>query len=187
MVSIENLDFRKASIALLGLLFLAGVLIQAGSEERGQSGFNRNDVMFMNMMIIHHDQAIDMAELAENRTDNENILELAKNISQAQTQENRQMTEWLNQLGYERPVRGHRMAGMASREEMEKLRDINGTEFNELFAALMIEHHEGGIAMSQNFYRSGENTELRKMQLQMIEAQQKEIRRMREWQEEDQL
>lgn len=183
----ENLDLKKASILILGLALLTGfVLLQPNEEKSESSDFNRNDVMFMNMMIVHHNQAIEMAELSENRTENENILELSNNISEAQVRENKQMTEWMQELGYN-PGNHHRMAGMASREEMQQLRDSSGSEYNKLFAELMIEHHEGGIAMAQNFYNSGENTDLREMQGQMIEAQQNEIEKMQRWQEEELL
>lgn len=183
--AIEKPDLKKASVAVLGLMLLAGVLIQIG-QDSGQSSFNRNDVMFMNMMIVHHNQAIEMAELSANRTDNGKILDLSENISEAQTRENEQMRAWMQELGYN-PGNHHPMAGMASREQMQQLRDSNGSEYNKLFAELMIEHHEGGIAMARSFYNSGANTELGEMQRQMIEAQQKEIRKMQKWQEEDRL
>ena len=153
------------------------------SSPSGDVGeFNRADVMFMNMMIVHHDQAIQMAELSENRTDNENILELSENISEAQKRENEQMTSWLNQLGYERPVRGHRMAGMASRSEMTELRNSNGSEYDKLFAELMITHHRGGIQMAENFVDRGENPELKEMEKEMIKAQTNEVEKMQSWQ-----
>lgn len=152
------------------------------SEEQ----FNQNDVMFMNMMIVHHDQAIEMSKLAENRTDNKNILELSRNISEAQKSENQQMTEWMRSIGLE-PGNHHPMAGMASGEEMQQLRNSEGSEFNQLFAELMIEHHKGGIEMAKNFRETGRHSELKEMQGQMVETQQKEIGKMREWQKEDRL
>lgn len=183
----ENFDLKKASILALGLVLLSGFVFLQNDTESIESGeFNQNDVMFMNMMVVHHNQAIEMAELSENRTSNENILELSNNISEAQTRENKQMIEWMQELGYN-PGNHHPMAGMASREEMQKLRESNGSEYNKLFAELMIEHHEGGIEMAQNFYNTGENSELREMQGKMIEVQQKEIEKMQGWQKNNQL
>ncbi|MFO7793602.1 MAG: DUF305 domain-containing protein [Candidatus Nanohaloarchaea archaeon] len=181
----ENFNIKKIAFVAAGILVISGfVLVQTDTDTTENGDFNRNDVMFMNMMIVHHNQAIEMAELSENRTDNENILELSNNISEAQTRENEQMIEWMQELGYN-PGNHHPMAGMASQEEMQQLRNSNGSEYNQLFAELMIEHHEGGITMAQNFYNSGENTELREMQGQMIDAQENEIERMRRWQEEE--
>ncbi len=183
---IENLDKHRIIIGILGLVLLTGLTVTQTGEKQSESDFNRNDVMFMNMMIVHHTQAIEMAELSDNRTDNEKILELSDNISKAQKSENRQMREWMNELGYE-AGNHHPMAGMATENEMQQLRDSEGSKYNQLFAELMIEHHQGGIAMAQNFYNSGKNTELREMQGHMIEAQQTEIDKMRKWQEEEKL
>lgn len=175
----------------ISLVLVTGVLASAlfvviDADRAEDDEFNRADLMFMNMMIVHHNQAIKMAELSENRTDNENILNLSRNISEAQKAENRQMSEWMRNLGYE-PGNHHLMAGMASGNEMQELRNSNGSEFNENFAKLMIKHHQGGIEMAQNFYEAGRNSELGKMQQNMIQTQQTEIEKMNKWLEEDQL
>ena len=176
---------RKKLLGLAAVILVAAVATGAlGIYDSGGSNsqeFNRNDAMFMNMMIVHHDQAIEMAELSKIRTENENILELSQNISRAQTRENEQMKAWMNELGLSYGNH-HRMAGMATREEMQQLRNSNGSQFNELFAQLMIEHHEGGIAMAQNFRDAGQHQELREMQKGMIDAQTREIELMRRWQ-----
>lgn len=177
------LSNRKSLSLALVILVSSLLLVGLTAEEESSSSFNRADVMFMNMMIIHHDQAIEMAELAPNRTENENILELSRNISEAQKAENEQMAEWLRELGYQRPRNGHRMAGMASEEQMQQLRNSEGREFDQLFSELMITHHRGGIQMAQSFSQRGRNSELIEMEQQMIETQQHEIEMMRDWQE----
>jgi uncharacterized protein (DUF305 family) len=177
---------RSKILAGLAALILLGLITETGfyaGEETGDSpAFNRADVMFMNMMIIHHDQAIEMAELAENKTENKNILELSGNISEAQRAENRQMVEWLGELGYQRPEDGHRMAGMASQEQMNQLENSTDKEFDRLFSELMITHHRGGINMAQSFSQRGSHPELINLEEKMIETQQKEIRMMQNWQ-----
>lgn len=184
LIEVE-VDRKKAAVAVLvtfvAVVFLFASLEGQTAESNSEEVFNRADVMFMNMMIVHHDQAIEMAELSTNRTDNENILELSKNISDVQKAENRQMAEWLRKLGYQRPTEGHRMAGMASREQMQELRNSEGREFDRLFAELMIMHHRGGIGMAKSFSQSGRNSELIEMEINMIEAQQDEIRMMQSW------
>ncbi len=178
--------FFAAAVIVLGLAAVPALLELSDREQSPSesSEFNRNDLMFMNMMIVHHDQAIEMAEMAENRTDNEKVLQLAQNISKAQRAENQQMTEWMQKMGYE-PRTHHRMAGMASPQEMDALKDSEGAEFDRLFAELMIEHHKGGIEMARNFREVGKHSELRQMQTQMIETQQKEIEKMQKWQEQE--
>lgn len=167
-------------VILLGLA--AGFTLAQTPETRSDnSEFNGQDIMFMNMMIVHHDQAIEMAELSENRTDNENILELSDNISEAQRAENEQMTTWMNELAYE-AGNHHPMAGMATEEEMQRLKSSEGENFDRLFAELMIEHHRGGIEMARNFREVGKHPELGEMQTQMVETQQSEIGKMEKWQ-----
>ena len=163
-------------------LFASSLISEKSSDGSEGSEFNRQDVMFMNMMIVHHDQAIEMAELSENRTDNENILELSENISKAQSRENEQMRAWMQELGFQ-AGNHHRMAGMATEEEMSRLENSNGSEFDQLFSELMIEHHRGGIQMAENFKGQGSHQELESMQKRMIDAQQKEIQKMQKWQQ----
>lgn len=180
LISNERLKILAISFVLISLGVTA-VNGFSGGGETESSDFNRADVMFMNMMIVHHDQAIEMSKLAPNRTDNENILGLSRNISEAQRAENEQMAEWLRELGYRRPVRGHRMAGMASQEQMQRLENSTGREFDILFSELMITHHRGGIRMAQNFIRSGRNSELIEMEKGMVRAQTEEIEKMQKW------
>lgn len=177
-----NISKRTMVIAAVFLFAFAGLIgSQMYESESKSTEFNRNDVMFMNMMIVHHDQAIEMADLAENRTNNSKILELSENISKAQRAENSQMREWMNNLGYN-PGNHHRMAGMASRMEMQRLENSKNSEFDRMFAELMIEHHEGGIEMARSFREDGRHTELKEMQTKMIETQEREIKKMRKWQ-----
>jgi uncharacterized protein (DUF305 family) len=177
---------KKILFAGVGILILAAIasfgMFGTPNQPSNQvSEFNRADLMFMNMMIIHHDQAIEMAELAENRTENENILELSENISQAQTSENQKMSEWLREAGFNRPMRGHRMAGMATQQEMNELRQSQGREFDLLFSELMIEHHEGGIEMARAEVQNGKSEKVVELAQRMIEVQQEEVEKMETW------
>jgi len=180
-VSVSRRTIVIAAVFLFTFAGLTGFQVYEG--EFKSTEFNRNDVMFMNMMIVHHDQAIEMAEMAENRTNNSKILELSENISKAQRSENGQMREWMNNLGYE-PGNHHPMAGMASEAEMQRLEDSKNSEFDRMFAELMIEHHEGGIEMARSFREDGRHTELKEMQTKMIETQEREIKKMRRWQDQ---
>ena len=180
---------KKIIFAGVGVLILAtvasfGMFGTPNQPSNQVSEFNRADLMFMNMMIIHHDQAIEMAELAENRTENENILELSQNISQAQTSENQKMSEWLREAGFNRPTRGHRMAGMATQQEMNELRQSEGQEFDLLFSELMIEHHEGGIEMARAEVQNGKSEKVVELAQEMIDVQQEEVEKMEIWRNE---
>lgn len=181
----KDLNYKKflAGIGLAMVVF-AGVAVLYSDDESTDDGineFNRTDLMFMNMMIIHHDQAIEMAELSSTRTDNENILELSRNISEAQKAENQQMSEWLRELGYQRPRDGHRMAGMATQQEMIQLRQSEGREFDLLFSELMIDHHQGGIQMAKAEVQNGGSEKVKELAQGMVDAQTKEVEKMEAW------
>jgi len=180
----KKIVFGGIAVLILASVAAFGMLGMPNQPQNQISEFNRADLMFMNMMIIHHDQAIEMAELAENRTDNENILALSQNISEAQTEENQKMSEWLREAGFNRPTRGHRMAGMATQQEMDELRQSEGREFDLLFSELMIEHHEGGVQMAGAEVQNGKSEKVVELAQVMIDVQQREIEKMKDWREE---
>lgn len=190
MINIINENRRELLLSsLIGLVFLAaifqGLEIVDNNETNDQEAeFNRADLMFMNMMIIHHDQAIEMAELAPELTGNQNILELAENISEAQRSENEKMATWLRDSGFRRPREGHRMAGMASSYDMQRLENSEDREFDMLFSELMITHHRGGIQMARAVVENGRSQKVEEIAQTMIRAQQEEVNLMEEWRNE---
>jgi uncharacterized protein (DUF305 family) len=101
------------------------------------------------MMIPHHQQAIEMSDLALEKSSDPDILALAAEIKAAQGPEIEQMTTWLTQSGA--PVdggdhAGHmNMGGMLTDAEMKRLTSSTGSEFDRLFLEGMIIHHEGAI------------------------------------------
>lgn len=180
----KKMLFTGAAILLLAGLVFFGISGIPDNSPNQTSEFNRADLMFMNMMIIHHDQAIEMAELAENRTENENILELSQKISEAQRTENEKMSDWLREAGFNRPMRGHRMAGMATQQEMNELRQSEEQEFDLLFSELMIEHHEGGIQMARAEVQNGKSEKVVELAQGMIDVQGQEVEKMKTWRNE---
>lgn len=120
------------------------------------TSYSPDDVKFMQDMIPHHYQATRMAVLVPERTNNPEIRELAGRINASQDDEIAFMTQWLEERGEEAPDPAdamgmhmqHKMAGMASKEDMARLATLKGTEFDELFLQLMIPHHEGAITMA---------------------------------------
>lgn len=114
--------------------------------------FTTDDVLFMQNMIPHHGQAVDMAVLVEDRTNNEEIIDIAGRIRKSQADEIAFMTQWLEARDQETHLHhhmhmDHSMMGMASPAQMEALAAASGTEFDRLFLSLMIPHHEGAIRM----------------------------------------
>ena len=119
--------------------------------------FSASDFMFVQMMIPHHDQAVQMASLASARALSPQILDLATQISVAQNSEINLMKSWLTSLGITQMPdleslgahAGH-MDGVLTDAQMEALRQARGPEFDRLFAEFMIEHHLGAISMARD-------------------------------------
>lgn len=181
---------NEVKISILIAVFFTSIVFQGvystgnldSSEEMGE--FNQADVKFLSMMSTHHEQAIEMANLAPERTENERVLEIAENISQFQHQEIHTMQSWLNQSGLERPERTVKMAGMASSEEIQKLENSEDRDFDLLFTRLMIDHHVGGIQMAESVVQNGRSERIEDIAQNMVEAQQKEVNMMKEWRNE---
>ena len=136
------------------------------------------DVTFMQGMILHHQQAVDMAVLVKERTNRKEIVTIAGRIEAGQADEIKFMQNWLKERGEKAPLAddtkmdhskmdhskmGHSghgggewaslhssMGGMASAEDMAKLATLKGVEFDRLFLTLMIAHHEGAIDMVED-------------------------------------
>ena len=115
------------------------------------TSYNSHDVHFLQMMIIHHDQAMVMSKLAPLRTNSKNILDLAGRINSSQEDEMLFMKSWLQDRNesthYKHNHQMMKMAGMASPEEISQLKKSDGVEFDRLFLRLMINHHDGAIEM----------------------------------------
>lgn len=109
------------------------------------------DVQFMQGMIAHHGQAIDMSRLAEERGVDTRLLRFAQKIDQSQTSEIRLMQGWLadhNQVVPDSVTwQAIMMPGMLTREELAELRTLRGEAFDRRFLELMIRHHEGALSM----------------------------------------
>ncbi len=131
------------------------------------------ETMFATMMIPHHQQAIDMSELALSNSTNQDVRKLAQQIIDAQAHEIEQMQAWIDGHGHE--VHGdHEMAGMASEEDMAKRATLESPEFDELFLNLMIVHHEGALDMV-SMLDGTEEPEAKELAKHIVEVQKAEI------------
>lgn len=145
--------------------------------------FNDTDVEFNQMMIVHHQQALDMAALIDGRTDNPDILQLGTTIEETQAPEMEAMQARLDEWGVsdDHGHGGHEeMDGMLDEEQMTALSDASGTDFDRLFLEGMIEHHEGAIEMAQDELDNGVDDQSRQIAEDVITAQEAEITEMNE-------
>src|SRR5690606_39526011 len=149
---------------------------------------NDADTMFAQMMIVHHEGAIEMADLAVEKADSEEVRSLAERISAAQGPEIEQMTSWLETWGEETSPMGHEgmdhggmdMEGMSQEEAMAELESLSGAEFDQRFLELMIAHHRGAVDMAQEELDGGENPQALELAQKIIDDQQAEITEMEE-------
>ena len=124
-----------------------------------QPKFSPADVTFMQGMIHHHSQAIDMVELLYQRTASDDMRKLAKRIEVSQNDELGMMRRWLEARGQEVPgPHAHHMPGaplmpgMLTPDEMAKLANVKGPEFDRLFLEGMIKHHSGALTMVADLF-----------------------------------
>lgn len=119
-----------------------------------------DDIAFMQMMIHHHSQALDMTALARTRTTNRELLKMAARISASQDDEMDFMRSWLKSRGVavaSAVDHGHgstlTMKGMASAEQMAELKAAKGEMFDRMFLELMSAHHAGAVKMVEDLLK----------------------------------
>jgi uncharacterized protein (DUF305 family) len=164
------------------------VLAQEDLPESRNLPHTQADVEFMQGMIPHHAQALDMAALVEERTESQDIRLLAKRIEISQRDEIALMERWLEERGEDVPgehahhmMEDHLMPGMLSEADMAELAGAQGSEFDRLFLEHMIRHHEGAIVMVNTLFVSpgaGQETDMFTFASHIDADQQIEIRRM---------
>jgi len=119
------------------------------------------DVAFMQGMIGHHAQAVEMTGLLKTRSQRPDMQRLAARIEASQSDEIRMMREWLDAQGQPQPdphAHHHHgaalMPGMLTPEQMSRLAEASGTAFDRLFLELMIAHHDGALVMVRDLLQS---------------------------------
>ena len=156
---------KKLVLVLIGSLLLSG----CATKTQSNSEYSSDDIAFAEMMIPHHEQAIEMSEIALLNTTNPEVLQLAQEIKDAQSPEIELMKSW---SGVKTSTHaGHMMDGMLSQNELSDLREAKDKEFDRLFLEGMIKHHEGAIEMAQD---------VADLSASIISAQELEISKMKE-------
>ena len=157
------------------------------------------DVEFMQGMIHHHAQAVEMTALINERTTNKNIRSLGARISHSQADEMKYMERWLrlrgepialpmpamdhsqHTPGMDMSKHQHQMPGMLTPEQMDALKKAKGAEFDRLFLKGMIQHHKGALVMVEDLFNTagaGQDSELFNFATEVDNGQRAEIRVM---------
>ena len=153
----------------------------------GDVGYNSLDVWFVQMMIPHHQQALELAALAPSRAVDPRIRAIAERITSAQGPEIAVLRSWLRQRGLTEsggdPSGDHHHApasGMHPPEAIRALAATSGATFDRLFVDLMSAHHRGAIQMCTRVLTSGADDGIQRLATSIAADQQIEIGRMRE-------
>ncbi|OHX01562.1 DUF305 domain-containing protein [Micromonospora sp. WMMB235] len=197
-----------AGVALSALLTVAacggaddagGMTHDAGSAAPSASSSanataNDADVMFAQMMIPHHQQAVAMADLAPTRASDSELKNLAAKIKAAQDPEITTMKGWLTAWGkptdlpsdhsmpgmsatpgHGMPGMDAGMPGMMSEQQMTDLAAAKGPAFDKMFAEMMIAHHKGAIDMARTEQADGSNPEAKALAAKIASDQAAEV------------
>jgi uncharacterized protein (DUF305 family) len=165
------------------------VVSAENATDLSKVGYTAADVKFMQGMIHHHAQALDMTALVPDRTARDDMRKLAERIEISQADEIKMMQHWLEVRGQEVPgPHAHHapgaplMPGMLTPEEMARLAAAKGAEFDRLFLEGMIKHHGGALTMVQELFatpRAGQESEMFAFASDVDADQRMEIDRMR--------
>ena len=151
----------------------------SSSADAGRSG----DVMFAQMMIPHHEQAVEMADMALKRPSSPEVTGLARKIKAAQGPEIASMQDWLREWGAPSAAAdsGHmgHGGGMMSDADMGRLESAQGAGFDRMWLTMMIEHHEGAVVMAKGVLGTTTNPDVRTLAQAVVDGQTEEIGTMK--------
>lgn len=186
-----TLAFGAAALAL-SIVLTGCAPAENASNERGsastsreQGAANAADIMFVTMMIPHHEQAVQMADIVLATPDvDPAVREVAENVAAAQQPEIDRMLSWLKDWGvaYDPDAAaGHgAMGGMLSEDDLTALAAADPDAMGQLFLSQMIEHHEGAVDMAQAALEEGSNVDVIGLAEQVVADQTAEIAAMQD-------
>jgi uncharacterized protein (DUF305 family) len=180
---------------------LAGVLTACGSETvvvptpmpmmtsaspSVSANTQADDIAFAQLMIEHHQQAIEMADMAASQADSNAVKDLADQIKNAQDPEINTMRGWLTSWGAPEVMNNDHMSdmhvdglGMMTAEDMETLSSLSGPGFDRLWLQMMIQHHEGAISMARTVLATTNDSGVKTLAQSIIDGQSIEIATMK--------
>jgi uncharacterized protein (DUF305 family) len=153
-----------------------------GSDERQSTmDLSGGDIMFLQMMIPHHQQAVDISELALATSKDAELIALATDIRDGQRAEIIQMKSWLREADAEAEMghsMGDSMGGMLDDQELADLKAASGANFDLLWLKGMTNHHDGALHMS-TMIRDARNSEIKRFGENIVSAQTAQIEQMK--------
>jgi len=185
-LSWTNVAVLGVALAFLG--FAVGMFV---TRDR-QPGADSADVGFLQDMISHHEQAIEVSRLVQAYGEDPTVRSFATDVLNTQSFEIGVMTEKLRRWGFtpsdrsdqamawmDMPVPADQMPGLLTDEEMAEISEARGTELDQLFLEKMAEHHRGGIHMAQAATRLVDDDDIQALAARMVRNQSSEINEYR--------
>jgi len=169
---------KRILIALVALVGLTSCSADNSHMGMHDEKYNGAAIMFAQMMIPHHEQAIELSNLAIKTSTDAEILSLASQIKSEQSPEIKQMETWLESVGMPDMHHMMEMPGFVEESDFAALKKLTGAEFDIRFLELMIGHHEGAIEMAQDI-KGNKNSEVKTLSDAIISSQTAEITEMK--------
>ena len=168
------------------LAVLALAAVACGNDDAGGDAgapHNEADVIFAQQMIAHHEQALEMAEMASDQSSTDEVSHLARRIQEAQMPEIETMKKWLAEWDEpvspeDMPMDHGEMGGTMSEAQMNELRLESGKAFDRAFLEMMIEHHRGAIMMATDQMANGQFPAAAELARTIKDAQEADVREM---------
>ncbi|WAC51874.1 DUF305 domain-containing protein [Frigoribacterium sp. SL97] len=153
----------------------------SASSSSAASAHDDQDVMFAQMMLPHHEQAVEMSDalLAKGDGVDPDVATLAEQIKAEQGPEIIQLASWLQGWG-EPTESGHSMSGMMSDSDMTDLDQASARDAGKLFLQQMVQHHEGAVDMARSEVDKGMNTDAVAMAKSIVSSQTEQITQMKD-------
>lgn len=177
-----------AAIGSTGIAFAASTPSPMTSSSTMMSKANKGDISFAQMMIPHHQQAVQMADLALTNAKSPQIVGLATKIKAAQKPEITKMRGWLK--SWDAPMAssstmpgmgmGSTSPGMMTESQMTDLSHAHGASFDTMWLQMMITHHQGAITDAKQVLKTTKNADVKKMAQAIITGQSAEITAMKQ-------
>lgn len=160
---------------------------QSAGADSQQAG-SESDITFAQLMIPHHEQAVQMADMALQKATTPEVQQLAQQIRDAQDPEIQQMRGWLTAWGApeqmagmegmdhgDMDMGGQTAAGMMTDQDMTALMDASGSDFDQMWLAMMIAHHKGALEMAQTAKADSTNPDVTALADAIVAGQTGEI------------
>ncbi|MFH8257595.1 DUF305 domain-containing protein [Streptomyces roseolus] len=151
------------------------------------------DTGFARDMAVHHQQAVEMSFLVRENTGNEEVRTLAYDVINTQANQRGMMLGWLDMWqspkisadgamawmeGHGKGMAATEMPGMATRDQLDRLKNAKGRDAEVLYLQLMIPHHQGGVVMAEAAVKQVKNPQVKALAEGIVRAQQSEINLM---------